>query len=253
MAERRRSAIFPSDSTTSSLAPSKNKAIQKIATKLSVCVSFMCWRKSNSYLWITKPIRNPTDNIINCCADIIWAEANSSVTNHSLTLLLMMWALGTFENWLWWSELETLRLIIIIRKSMCMYFSMYKLQYYFTLTCKSIIWCHKHNTTKLLYFPERCIKAPSMHGVCGMNWPQGPIVSSLTVHFCKRVFPRLEPRPLGHKAATLQAMPRLPFHTIKLHATRTMLQFHHVRVGYMNLHRPCPYIYAINYTKEKNK
>ncbi|KAK4725711.1 hypothetical protein R3W88_030628 [Solanum pinnatisectum] len=32
-----------------------------------------------------------------------------------------------------------------------------------------------------------------MHGVGGRARPQGSIVCNLTLHFCKRLFPRLEP------------------------------------------------------------
>ncbi|KAK4726054.1 hypothetical protein R3W88_030971 [Solanum pinnatisectum] len=38
-----------------------------------------------------------------------------------------------------------------------------------------------------------CTKAPAMHRVQVRARPQGPIVGSLTLHFCQRLFPRLEP------------------------------------------------------------
>ncbi|KAG5630776.1 hypothetical protein H5410_002493 [Solanum commersonii] len=39
----------------------------------------------------------------------------------------------------------------------------------------------------------RCTKAPAMCRVQGRARPQGPIVRSLTLHFCQRLFLRLEP------------------------------------------------------------
>ena len=39
----------------------------------------------------------------------------------------------------------------------------------------------------------RCYKTPSLYRVPRRVWPLGSIVHSSTLHFCKRLFPQLEP------------------------------------------------------------
>ncbi|PHT37847.1 hypothetical protein CQW23_21420 [Capsicum baccatum] len=58
-------------------------------------------------------------------------------------------------------------------------------------------WSHDNNFTSYSKAPLQraawCTKATAMRGIRGRVPPQGCIVLNLTLHFCQRLFPRLEP------------------------------------------------------------
>lgn len=86
----------------------------------------------------------------------------------------------------------------------------------------------KKEITIYIYVQARCTNSPTVHRVWGSARPQRSIVRSLPFHFCRRLFPKLEPMTSWSYGGNFTGYSKAPLRNNYIHVTWNSLMCKYV-------------------------